>query len=201
MWGICFFRYMLMRTSVRYLFFQFSVYEVFYCGGKFSAENFPFPCCIFTVGENCHWFCNIWFFAIKTHPLASASHQRKLSSSVIMECYLNILEPPQQQQEQTFDEAKIRFINLKISIWDFFGVLQATYLGYTNEEKSRMFKEYYSKLVNKYYGRGKLLVCFFWLVWQTFWCVFLNICSDIFGSFLRKSTSFYSNWQWYLSGY
>lgn len=33
-----------------------------------------------------------------------------------MERYLNILEQPRQEQEQTFDEEKIKFINSKISI-------------------------------------------------------------------------------------
>ena len=93
---ICFVRSMLMRTCVGYLFFQFSVYEVFYCDGKFSAKNFPFPCCIFTVSENWHCFCNACFFiAIKTHPLPSASRQRKINSSVIVEGNLNILEVSQ----------------------------------------------------------------------------------------------------------
>ena len=46
-----------------------------------------------------------------------------------MEHHLNILEAPQQQQEEIFDEEKIRFINSKMSIWDFFGVPQATYLS------------------------------------------------------------------------
>ena len=75
--------------------------------------------------------------------------------------YLNIVEAPQQQEEETFDEEKIRFINSKISIWKFFSDFQATYLGYTNEEKSIMFKEYYRKLFNKHYGQGKFFVCFF----------------------------------------
>ena len=57
-----------------------------------------------------------------------------------MERYLNILEAPQPQQEETFDEEKVRFRNLKISTWDYFGVPQATYFGYTNEEKSRCSK-------------------------------------------------------------
>ena len=103
--------------------------------------------------------------------MVSASHQHKSNSLVIMERYLNILEAPRQQQEETFDEEKIRFVNSKISIWDFFGVPQATYLSYTNEEKSRMFKACYAKLVDKFYGQGKLFVCFFWLVWRIFWCV------------------------------
>ena len=30
-----------------------------------------------------------------------------------MECYLNILEVPRQQQEETFDEEKVKLINSK----------------------------------------------------------------------------------------
>ena len=76
-----------------------------------------------------------------------------------MEKYLNILEAPRQQQEETVDEEKVRFINSKISTWDYFGVPQATYLGYTNEEKSRMLIEYYNKLVSRYYGQVNFFVC------------------------------------------
>ena len=36
-----------------------------------------------------------------------------------MERYLNTLEAPRQQQEEKFDEKKIKFINSKISIWDY----------------------------------------------------------------------------------
>ena len=80
-----------------------------------------------------------------------------------MEKYLNILEATQPQQDKTFDEEKVRFINSEISIWDYFGVPRATCFGYTNEEKSRMFKEYYNKLVNKCYDPGKIF-CLFHLV-------------------------------------
>ena len=58
-----------------------------------------------------------------------------------MERYLNILEAPQAQQEETFDEEKIRFINSKISIWDYFGVPQTTYLGYRNEDVQRILQQ------------------------------------------------------------
>ena len=124
----------------------------------------------FIVSENCNWFYSVCFFPIKSQLLISDSHQHKISSSVIMGRYLNILEAPWQQQQEIFDEEKIKFTNSQISVWDFFGVPQTTYLNNTNKEKSRMFKEY-SKLFNKFYGQGKFFVCFFWLVWQIFWCV------------------------------
>ena len=186
-----------MRTCVRYLFF----YDAFYCEGKILNQKLSISMLHFIVSENCYWFCIVWFFPIKTHRLVSASHGHKIISSVIMERYLNILEVPRQQQEETFDEEKIKFINSKISIWDFFGIPQATYLSYANEEKSRMFKEYYTKLVDKFCSQGKFFVWFFWLVWQIFWCVSQYLVWYFFGLFLRKSTSIYSNWQQYFSTY
>ena len=70
-----------------------------------------------------------------------------------MEKFLNILEAPRlQQQQDNFDGEKTRFIRSKVAIWDFFGILQATYLNYAVEEKSKIFREYYSKLCEKYYG-------------------------------------------------
>lgn len=69
-----------------------------------------------------------------------------------MNKFLNILEKP--QQEETFDEEKVHFINSKIFIWDFYGISQATYLCYNNEEKSKMFIDYYKKLVENFYGNN-----------------------------------------------
>ena len=70
-----------------------------------------------------------------------------------MDKFLSILEAPRpQQQQQDFDAEKVRFMNSKISIWDFYGIPQVTYLSYSVEEKSKMFKEFYLKLLEKYYG-------------------------------------------------
>ena len=83
-----------------------------------------------------------------------------------MEKYLNIVEQPH-QQEKILDKEKLKFICSQISIWDFFGVPKDSYLALLTEEKSAMFKQYYTKLVAKYYGKsGKLFYsvwCFF--VW------------------------------------
>ena len=80
----------------------------------------------------------------------------------IMEKYLSIIEVPC-RQEETFDEEKVKFISSKISIWDFSGVPQSSYLASSTEEKSAMFKQYYKTLISKYYG--KLFFCqyYFWL--------------------------------------
>ena len=40
----------------------------------------------------------------------------------------------------------------KISVWDFYGTPQATYFSDLVKEKSKMFKEYCQKLLDKYYG-------------------------------------------------
>ena len=50
-------------------------------------------------------------------------------------------------------------------MWDYFGNPQATYLSYTGEEKSKMFREYYNKLVDTYYGTGNLFLFVFARVW------------------------------------
>lgn len=94
-----------------------------------------------------------------------------------MDRFLNILEAP--RPEETFDEEKIRFINSKILIWDFFCILQANYLAYSNEEKSRMFRDYCQKLVNKYYGNGKI-ICLYGLICLANFLLFLATCGLIF---------------------
>ena len=82
-----------------------------------------------------------------------------------MEKYLSILEASRQKPQETFDEEKVKFINSKISIWDYFSIPESTYLGYTGEQKSRMFKEYDNKLVDKYCGTGDLILFIFAYVW------------------------------------
>ena len=67
-----------------------------------------------------------------------------------MDRFLSILEEKQPVPKETVDEEKLRFIASKISIWDFFGIPQNNYLVLSKDEKSRMFKDYYNKLVLKY---------------------------------------------------
>ena len=97
-----------------------------------------------------------------------------------MEKYLSIIEVPC-RQEETFDEENVKFISSKISIWDFSGVPQSSYLASSTEEKSAMFKQYYKKSASKYYG--KLFFCqyCFWftsavsvlyLIWYLVWYFF-----------------------------
>ena len=69
-----------------------------------------------------------------------------------MDRYLNILEEPQPKVEEKIDEEKLRFLASKITIWDFFRIQQSTYLGYSSQEKSRMFSDYYQRLVSEYFG-------------------------------------------------
>ena len=55
----------------------------------------------------------------------------------------------------------MKFINSKISIWEFYEIPQMTYFNYSEEEKSKMFIEYHKKLVEKFYGNGENL----FIVW------------------------------------
>ena len=92
-----------------------------------------------------------------------------------MDEFLSMLKAHRpQQQQQDFDAENVHFMNSKISIWDFYGIPQATYLSYPVEEKSKMFKEYHQKLLDKYYGSTgkKIIFCLVWFVWLAFWLVF-----------------------------
>ena len=138
--------------------FVFSVFCVWgsYCGVKFTICKLS----VSTLHFHCEWklsmiFVTYVFLVQKPTLCLLPDIDSKINSSSIMERYLNILEAPGQQQKETFDEEKASFINSKISISNYFDVPQATYLGYTNVEKSRMFKVYYNELVNRYYGPGK----------------------------------------------
>ena len=55
---------------------------------------------------------------------------------------------------------KLRYIASEITVWDFFGIPQSTYLAYSNDEKLRMVNEYYKKLVLNYFN-GKNFLHFF----------------------------------------
>ena len=75
-----------------------------------------------------------------------------------MDCFLNILE--EKQPQEIIDEKKLRCTTSQISIWDFFAILQADYLAFSKDKKSRMFSKYYKKLVLKYFS-GKNIFHFF----------------------------------------
>ena len=55
---------------------------------------------------------------------------------------------------------KLRYIASEITVWDFLGIPQSTYLAYSNDEKLRMVNEYYKKLVLIYFS-GKNFLHFF----------------------------------------
>ena len=98
--------------------------------------------------ENCY-ICSATIRA--THEFLSAIiNFYKLM--LTMDKFLSMLEAPRPQQQNDFDAEKVRFMNSKVSTWHFYGIPQATYLSYSVEEKSKMFKKYYLKLLEKYYG-------------------------------------------------
>ena len=96
--------------------------------------------------------------------------------------YLNILESPRPGQGN-FDAEKVWLMNSKISMWDFYGVPQEVYSTFSVEEKSKMLREYYSKLLQKYYGPGKKLL---------FLSGWLGLCTGYFGLFSGKNSLAYS---------
>ena len=109
--------------------------------------------------------------------------------------FSSMLEAPQRQQQDDFDAEKVRFMNSKISIWDFYGIPQATYVSYLVEEKSKMFKEYYLKLLEKYYGltgEKELFFVWFGLSGEPF-SLLSDIRSDIFLVLFLAT--------WYFSGH
>ena len=71
-----------------------------------------------------------------------------------------MLEENHPEPEEVINEENLRYIMSQISIWDFFGVPKAKYFGFSRDEKSRMFKEYYKKLVLIYFS-GKNISLFF----------------------------------------
>ena len=90
--------------------------------------------------------------------MISVSHRQKKSSqqsvSTTTERLLNRPEQPQPKLEEIINEEEFRFIACKMTIWDFFGISQSTNFVYSKEEKSKMFIEYYQKLVSKYFNNG-----------------------------------------------
>ena len=85
-------------------------------------------------------------------PSTKKSSQQSVSTTT--ERLLNRPEQPQPKLEEIINEEEFRFIACKMTIWDFFGISQSTNLAYSKEEKSKMFIEYYQKLVSKYFNNG-----------------------------------------------
>ena len=56
-----------------------------------------------------------------------------------------MLEENHPEPEEVINEENLRYIMSQISIWDFFGIPKTKYFGFSQDEKSRMFKEYYKK--------------------------------------------------------
>ena len=69
-----------------------------------------------------------------------------------MENFLSIFE---QKEEVKIDEEKLRFLATKVDIWDHFGITRSQQLSLDTDQKTKMLKEYYKKLVAVYFGDGK----------------------------------------------
>ena len=64
-----------------------------------------------------------------------------------MERFLSIFKQKQELPVKTIDEQKLCYIASQVSISNYFGIPQANYLALDKNEKSRMFSEYYNKLI------------------------------------------------------
>ena len=69
-----------------------------------------------------------------------------------MKNFLSIFE---QKEEVKIDEEKLRFLATKVDIWDHFGITRSQKLSLDTDQKAKMLKEYYKKLVAVYFGEGK----------------------------------------------
>ena len=69
-----------------------------------------------------------------------------------MDNFLSIFE---KKEEVKIDEEKLPFMASKVDIWDFFGISQSQYLSLSTEEKSKILREYYKKLLIVYFCDGK----------------------------------------------
>ena len=77
-----------------------------------------------------------------------------------MNRYLNMLEENHPEPDEVINKEKLRYIMCQISIWDFFGIHKGKYLDFSQNRKSRMSKEYYKKLVLKYFSGKNISLLF-----------------------------------------
>ena len=76
-------------------------------------------------------------------------------------------------------------LHLKSRFRIFFGIPQTNYLALSKDEKSRMFKDYYKKLVLKYFDGKNIFLSFFLYCLRLFLEIFTLSgvwCSDLFFS-------------------
>ena len=125
--------------------------------GNFSACFFWFPYFIFIVT---FIFTLSGFWPINTHSRGSVNHQLKTNSStinsaVIIDYSINILDAPKFKD---------------FSTWSYRSIPQLTYLAYYNEEKLRMFRDYYQKKFVNTLVVVRLFVSSTWSVWKYLCC-------------------------------
>ena len=77
-----------------------------------------------------------------------------------MNRYLNMFEENHPEPEEVINKEKLRYIMCQISIWNFFGIHKGKYLDFSQNRKSRMSKEYYKKLVLKYFSGKNISLLF-----------------------------------------
>ena len=151
---VSFFKFLVIRSCVGYL--------IFHLQFLLLAGNFFLLIPVSVLHFYCHYYFpyvyfldykrpSLGFFQSSTNNQIYTTHKKKST----MERYLNILEEEQPKFEEIIDEQKLKCIASQNSICDFFEISHSDYLAFSKDEKSRMFKEYYNKLVLKYFGGKK----------------------------------------------
>ena len=173
--SICFFRFLLIKSCVGYLHFQFSVF--LYYGEKFLFVHLRCPCCIFIVTLISLPISRRLIFAGKYSPFDFCQPSTKNQLTLVtIEHNLKILEAPQSYQEKNFDEEKIKLIDFRTALASH---RQLVWLIPTrkNPECSRDT----IKSFNKYFGTGKsaCLLCLIYLASFLMFLAFLY-CIEFF---------------------
>ena len=128
-------------------------------------------------------------FPYKRSNLKLTKPSTKNQQTITMNKFLDILETSEAQQEETFNEEKVRFINSKTGIWSYCGISKSAYLSYSHEEKTNTFRDYCKNLVEKYYSNnGKIellisllkMVCFLMLMMFLLYFLLITFFSVIF---------------------
>ena len=78
-----------------------------------------------------------------------------------------------------------------MAIWSYYGISKSAYLSYNYEEKTKMFRDYYKNLVEKYYSNnGKIellislmeMICFLMLMMLLLYSLLITLFGLFFYS-------------------
>ena len=143
-------------SSVVCLFFQVCAYQIKCFIFDFSLlllkdKNIcpAFPC--FPGHFHCHYYFHyvcLWGYKkLPLHLQVSNIRQCKINRTQHCGMFSKHFRTKTRTARENHHEQKLCYIASQVSIWDYFGISQANYLALDKNEKSRMFSEYYNKLV------------------------------------------------------